>query len=353
MLPGRPRPTRTRVLLTCASAALLLFDIALISGGAYLLFGGYWWHKIIGGLLILIGIECRPRFYKLDIAYEAVSKEEAPQLWALVEAVGAAVGAPEIHSLAVTDEFNAWCGRTGVRRRVVLALGLPLWGALSPAGRQALLGHEMGHLVNGDPTTAFTTQPAMTTFGRLAQILEPGALVSRRDPLLTLITAVVAYSVFFPVSRLCRWVHVVLLRIGARDRQRAEAYADALAANLGGSAAVDELIRVLVLADSVATAVGRAASRGAADPDTWRASASQVLALPERAMLVAEQATLRYDASPYAHHPPSGLRLRLARSWPDREAAMPIPVDQFAAADVPLAPYFQRAQRALKNRAVR
>src|SRR4051794_6508885 len=147
--PERPSATRTRTILTAVSLAILLFDLALLGAGIAAMIEGNWPLKVVGVFAVLIALECRPRFPRVDPAYREVDRDEAPALHRLLDEAADALGAPRVDLLLLDDEYNAWCGRSGLRRRVVVGIGLPLWCALSPAGRQALLGHELGHLVNG------------------------------------------------------------------------------------------------------------------------------------------------------------------------------------------------------------
>ncbi|HEY7296021.1 MAG TPA: M48 family metalloprotease [Dehalococcoidia bacterium] len=60
-----------------------------------------------------------------------------------------------INEIAVTPASNAAFGRMGWRRRRVLLLGQPLPLTLDSQERVALLGHELGHGVNGDAVRGF------------------------------------------------------------------------------------------------------------------------------------------------------------------------------------------------------
>jgi heat shock protein HtpX len=349
-LPDKPSLTRAGVILAAASALLLIFDIALLVGGTFLLVTGTWPLRLLAVIMILTGYECRLRFPKIE-RHSEVSRDEAPNLWAAVDQARAALGAPAIDRLVISSEYNAWCGHTGFRRRTVLGLGLPLWGALSPAGRQALLGHELGHLVNGDPATSFATQPALTTFATLAEVFDPDDLVDADNVIHELLATIVAYLVYWPVHRVCRGAQKVLRRIAAEDHQRAEIYADALGVRLGGSDGAEEVDRALLFEDAVMIALRRAAA-DSADPQVWRAEAAAALAERTTDLVVAEQRSMRYETRWFADHPPSGLRVRLIRSWPRTRPTVPIDTRAMAAIDRELARSYKTAQRAILNGAL-
>lgn len=348
-LPTRPKATRTRVVLACASVALLAFDLALVVLGILLLVKGAGVVHVLGFVMVLIGVECRIRFPKADLQIGGVSASEAPSLIAVIEQARAAVGGPAIDLVHVSSEWNASCARTGLRRRTVLVIGLPLWGSLGPQARMALLGHEIGHLVNGDPTTSFATQPALTTFARLAAIFNPRGLFFAGGPVWQWLTAPFVYAIFWPVHALCGWAHLALARLAARDHQRAEAYADVLAVRLGGTGGTAELTRLLLF-DRVARRAAHTAARdGSADPRSWRASVETAVeqrAADERSL---EQLSLRYDASGYGSHPPAGLRHRLVRSWPNVEPAIASPQRLLDAADLELRRHYERVRKSIAN----
>jgi Zn-dependent protease with chaperone function len=348
--PARALPTRSRAVIAAASAVLLLVDVALLGVGVYLLATGAAGYKILAAFLLLVGIECRPRFPRMPKDVERVTPEAAPHLFALIEQARVAVGAPPIDVVVVSNEMNAFCTWTGFRRRTVLGIGLTLWGALSPSARLALLGHELGHLINHDPTRAFTSQPALTTFGRLAEVFDPRGMARRPGQGgVEVLMIPASYVLFMPLHLFFRWVQLALLRVAARDHQRAEIYADALAVELGGSTAADELMHVSLFGRSIRSAVQRAAIGGSADPVEWRSAASAVLASRRPHARVAEQESLRMDVSGYATHPPTGLRLRLVSSWPAFDGKLEIPEATFAAADAELAAEYEEARRALRD----
>jgi Zn-dependent protease with chaperone function len=349
--PERPRPTRTGAILMLASLALLVFDVGLLVVGGYLIAVGIVPLKVLGGFLILVGLECRIRFPKAQTGYNRVSRDEAPALFEIIDEAQRAVGAPRIDTVQVDTEFNATCGYYGIRRRPVLTLGLPLWSALGPAARQALLGHELGHLVNGDVRARFLTQPAVTTLGHLAIIFDPrplaGGRTFRSNVFSEVLAAILAYAIFAPAQFVFLAGHNALLRVAARDHQRAEVYADALAVRLGGSAGAEELMRVLVLLRRVAPRVRKASRTFGPRPELWRGEVAAVTELPAAELTVQEQLSLRYDADIYASHPPSGMRRRLVRSWTERGPAYPVPEAAHAAADEQLQRRYERVTKQL------
>ena len=350
-IPDRPVTTRTRAVLTAISIAVGAFDLALLAAGVFAIVAGNWPARIFGLLAVVIALECRPRLPRIDEGFGQLGRADAPALYQVLDEAADALGAPRVDVLVLNDEYNAFCGRSGLRRRVVLGLGLPLWGALSPAGRQALLGHELGHLVNGDPGRNLLTQPALLTFARLADVFDPAKATGRGfNPARDLAVQLLAYPLIGPVHLLCRWLDERVARIAARDHQRAEVYADALAVRLGGQDGAEELMRALVFQRAVWFAVRAAAGEGSADPAEWqRAAAAAVGDRPAAEERLREQESLRYDVARQGTHPPSGLRLRLVRAWPDPATPVPVPVEAMASADAQLSRRYESVRRALLN----
>ncbi|MCC7371784.1 MAG: M48 family metalloprotease [Chloroflexi bacterium] len=80
-----------------------------------------------------------------------IARDQAPRLFETLETARTATGAPPIHRVVLSDEFNAavWrqsrFGLPGWTRNH-LVLGLPLLDALSPDEAVAVIAHEFGHL---------------------------------------------------------------------------------------------------------------------------------------------------------------------------------------------------------------
>ena len=279
MPPGPPRRTRSGTLLVVLALALYSLDLAFVVLGVWLLIAGFFVWKLGGLLLVLIGLELRPRISKrTDDPLGTIAADAAPELFRLVNEVSAEARGPRIDSIIVTDEFNAGCRCVGLRRRPELIIGLPLWASLDPQTRVALLGHEVGHLVNGDPQHGLLIQPVFTTFGTLSHVLQPGR--RRRSAyggsLLDTLSFLLGQLVFRPMSWSARRIQFWLYTVAARDHQRAEYYADAISMHLAGSEPARELTRILVRDHFAQRAIQRAAL-DSADPAQWRSAVAEAM----------------------------------------------------------------------------
>jgi hypothetical protein len=127
-LPGRPvgRPgwDGTRIVLLAAALVLLAGVAGLAGLGGYLIVDDFPSYRIMAGVpLVLLAVALRPRFGRLGDPHGRLDRERAPSLFALVDRVAAAIGAPPVQAIVVNPRFNASAGAVGLRRRRVLHLG--------------------------------------------------------------------------------------------------------------------------------------------------------------------------------------------------------------------------------------
>jgi Zn-dependent protease with chaperone function len=345
--PTRPGWTQDKLILLASSVALLMMSIACIVVGIVLVLIFRDFLFVPGIILVLIGIELRPRAPRYRAEFGQLSRDEAPRTFELIERVAAAIDAPMPDTVVIDERYNAACGQSGFRRRRFLIVGLPLWVGLGAQGRVALLGHELGHLINGDPAQALLTQPALTTFGRLAQIFEPQSLVPGRG-LVSLMAKVPLYGVFWPISRLFWLLHSRMHAVAARDSRRAEYFADIVALATAGTDGANEVTEALLYDEPIYTAVRRAA-KSSTDAGDWRAAAMSAADQARTRARRYEQRTIRRATSLFASHPPDGFRARLIRSWPAEQPRLSISAAEWRVSDTELAGHYRRVARALQR----
>src|SRR5207249_11991578 len=160
---------------------------------------------------------------------------------ALLDDVAGAVGAEPVSSVILSADFNASFTQVGLRRQGILILGLSLWEVLEPSERIALLGHEFGHAVNGDPRRGLVIGAALRSLATWYNLLRPHRLgtPSYSGNSITLTSEWIARNVILrPVGWLVRAVYTGLERILFQDSQRAEYLADQLAVQVAGAAAL-------------------------------------------------------------------------------------------------------------------
>ncbi|WP_327008271.1 M48 family metalloprotease [Dactylosporangium sp. NBC_01737] len=344
---------------TTAGAGVLVFSSLLLYGLILaLVVTGIWLCMIsvpgvvVGLLVIGLAVLLRPRLGRAPKYATEVVEKDAPQLHALVREAAAAVGAPSPRIYVEGDSFGAEAGEVGLRRRPILVLGLPLWNALPRQARMALLGHELGHFVNGDPRRGLLVQPSWTTLAELDRLLQPE---SRQDgdvwteegflvvwivrPLLNLVKAVLRGLLWAPRTALA----VLVLREG----QRAEYRADRVAARMAGRAATAELLDTLVVMDSLAMLIMRDARAGRPVAE-WPETTRQLLAEVRPQLAARRDAATEREISLFATHPPSGLRARLVEATAGESAAVVLDSARNERIDAELARHSASSARTLK-----
>jgi Zn-dependent protease with chaperone function len=293
-------------------------------------------------ILVLLAIAMRPRFARLPKDAMLLQPDEAPALYALVARVAQAAGAPPPDRIALDDEFNASAAMYGLRRRRYLSIGLPLWQALQPQQRVAVLGHEMGHFVNGDPRRSIFVGPVDSGLGALVSALTPARMVisTNLSWLVNLLLAVPRWLV--------AGVRTALVALAQREGQRAEYRADALGARVAGRGAMVDKLDLFVLGDVVQMLLRREARAGVA-PSAWSATTAAALAEARPQRAVRRQLDVRTSVSLFAGHPPSGLRARLVENRPAEPPAVELDEATAAAIEGELAKHVARTARTLKS----
>jgi len=98
---------------------------------------------VIGGLLVGLFASVQPFHRSREEREFVLDRDDAPELFGLVDQVATSVGTTGVHRNIVSSDYNASYSRQ--RRQPTLEIGLALWVVLLPEERIALLGHEMGH----------------------------------------------------------------------------------------------------------------------------------------------------------------------------------------------------------------
>jgi len=342
--PTRPGFGPVRLAVYGISLVLLLLTAALAGCGVWLIATNPNVATIgVGGAAILVAITLIPPVNRLDRDHDPVTRDEAPALYALVDRVAAAIGTRPPSVIAVSSDFNAAVTQYGLRRRRVLYLGLALWGVLTPQQRVAVLGHELGHFVNGDVRHGLLARPAMVTLGRLARLLNPGR--ARNAGALVAVSELLLRVVMRPVVIGLMLAQLGIQALVLRDGQRAEYLADLGAARLAGTAAAVEVLDLMVHGEGGHTTVASQARAGNG-VQAWRIAIAELRARQTAArMHRLRQLTVRREASLLATHPPSGLRSLLLEAGPWLDPAVRLTPDESERIDAELARHYQRFRR--------
>jgi heat shock protein HtpX len=322
-LVGRPLGSNgsaaARRLTTAASLLLIAVVLGLAVLGAWLIVAFPFPNLAVvpGVAMVGLAIALRPRFGRLDPDLEVLTRDQAPELFGLIDEVATAVGAPTPDLVGVDGAINAYAGTVGLRRRRVLGLGLPLWGSLPAGGRVALLGHELGHFVNGDPRRGLLTQPVFDMLASAADLFRP-VRTTVGAGLVEMLGDALGRAFQWVVSRVLFVAYLLLVAVALRDSQRAEYLADELSARVAGTSAATDLLDATLTAESMALAVRRE-TRAGHGPDRWRAALAEARAASADRLPLLRQLSVRDEASLFAAHPPTGLRRQMLteRAWQD------------------------------------
>ncbi|MEU8297112.1 M48 family metallopeptidase [Micromonospora sp. NPDC048909] len=350
-LAGRPLGTdgRSAAAMVTAGVSVLLIGavLALAVTGIWLIVAFPFPNVaiLLGVALLGLAVALRPRFGRLDPELEVLSADRAPELFALVDEVAAAIGTPSPHVIGVNGDLNAYAGAVGPRRRRVLCLGLPWWGALSPPERVALLGHELGHFGNGDPRRMVLTQPAFTMLGSAADLVRPVDTVAGGG-IIEMIGEALGKAFQWTLSRLLFGVHLVLVAVALRDSQRAEYLADEMSARVAGTDAATSLLDTALGHESVALAVRRE-MRAGHGPQRWRSAVAESRAAASGRLSLLRQLSVREESSLFSSHPPSGLRRRMLAERPRHDPLVVLTEERTARIDAELAKEYEQIRRAV------
>ncbi|PKT68540.1 peptidase, M48 family protein [Streptomyces populi] len=314
----RARRDSSAVLAVALALVVHALTLSLTAGGVWLLVQGWGgWGMVPGAFLLALGWSLRPRFARLPENKPVLRRADAPELFALTDEVARVAGTRGVDAIAVDGEINASVRSYGVRGRRLLTLGLPLWEVLTPQQRIALLGHEMGHYVNGDTRHGLVVGTAYRSLTTWHYYFAPVGHDALDDSdFFTLIL-----NTIYVVPRLLvRGVLTVLDGLTLRASQRAEYLADRTAARVGSTQAALELMEHLLISDSAAVVLQRESNltalkgprgrRDAATPadELWQRLAAEMSSVPERERARLRRAGTLRGHSVDATHPPTHLR---------------------------------------------
>lgn len=280
---------------------------------------------IVTVLLLGIAWEVRPRLGRVPRHDRVLTRATAPRSFALLDQVARTTRSRSPEVLVVSADFNASIARAGLRRQLALTVGLPLWKALDDPQQLAVLGHELGHEVNGDVRSTLLVGTAIESLHRWAWLLLPDG---RRGGFFAIAEYLVPI-ILLPLSVTVGLLALGLERIGARSGQRAEYRADELAAVVAGTDATVSMLDGFLGAAQCMHAMHLAVQTDR-DADVWAAERRFLQAVTagqrERWRRIAAREEHRTDAS----HPPTLLRREMLLSRPNVVGKINVPSDLFS-----------------------
>ncbi|MEM7645220.1 MAG: M48 family metalloprotease, partial [Pseudomonadota bacterium] len=298
------RPRTGHWVAMALAMAVLAVPPAFLLGAAILAVAG--WPSIpvlvVAALLALMGVFLWPR--PAPLPDRMLRRADLPATFAMLDTISAAMAAPQITALSIEEEANAYVGQ--IRGEVLLGLGALLWQAATPAERHAILAHEIGHLVNGDPRRGGIIWRARQVVDRWH-----GPIVPDNGG-----GGGIAFElVQVPLALALEVLDALLTRLTYPESQRAEYLADALAARVAGSGAMVSAMNLLSRAPLLEARFNRlhgpAAPEGAACVD-WVAKA--LVDPPEAAARRIAQEMAAELHTVDTSHPPTAHRIAFLRA---------------------------------------
>lgn len=245
-------------------------------------------------------------------------RDEAPELFTVIDAVRRAASAPAPHRVIVTDELNASVSqvpRLGIFgwHRNYLSLGLPLLAALTPDQFRAVLAHEFGHLSRAHARFGNWIYRVRATWSQIDQ-----ALSQRRSALGALL-----------VNRFVEWYGPYFGAYSFALARRHELEADRTAATVTGSTTAAMALTALALRARYQSEViwPRVTARIAEEPTPPRAAFVGIVqaipaALPPTSAASWLSAALRVESGFSDPHPALAARLDALGELPRDETAV-------------------------------
>ncbi|MFE3034622.1 M48 family metallopeptidase [Streptomyces canus] len=287
--------------------------VALAAVGVWGLVAGWGGLGMVFGVFFLaLAWSLRPRLNRLSDDDRVLSRGEAPELYALIDEVAAAMGTRGVDAVVVDVDANASVTHLGLRRRL-LTIGLPLWEVLSPQQRIALLGHELGHFTHGDTRQGMVVGTAWRSLSTWLYYVRP-------MPNPNVVQAVTNLACV-PLRLLITGVMALLDLLTAQSSQRCEYLADGAAARVGSTEGAVCVMDLFLVTDSVVMTLqretngrrmrGRGQASGQGADDLWEVLAAHMHSIPESEYERQRRVGALRGHSVDASHPPTHLRRRL------------------------------------------
>lgn len=345
---SKPAMRPAQMLSAVLAVWVQILGIALAAAGVWLLWQSWmhWWGLLLGLTCMWLAWAARPRFDRPGKDYLPVQKFS--ELYKVVNDVAASLGAKPVERIYPRPWFNASASREGLHGSPSLYLGLPLWAVLDGAEKHALLAHELAHLVNGDPSRGALTGGALAVLGRWYAMLRPGA-PSKDQPGLPKL-AMVPVNFVLSVLALVVWLHALALAaLLWRDQQRAEYYADALAAKLSGLPAMLSLLEKLHYTRSFQSALIAWCLSGKLQQESfYDALRRRIAEIPGRELERIRRADLLESSRLDTRHPPTAYRLHALHALQtSQKAPVSIGNQDWEAVERELAPVYLQVQSEL------
>lgn len=270
---------------------------------------GMFLEGILLGILVLL---LAPRVYRLK--QKPLDRLEYPAIYQVVEETAALLGAEGVDGVVANRSFQAFYTLSGLGRKKLLIVGLPLFAGLTKEEKLAVLAHELGHHANKDITRSSFLNGVQMAWGRMFMFLYPKTDYTEMFAFLATWIAWLRKGVAH--IALVPWY---LLGVALwRDSQRAEYYADYAAASIAGSQAASSCLEKLGYAPTYYKTVENVAQFGYT-PHLFEEYRSRIRTVPprelERLRILSESMDMAVESThPPVHHRIAYIRDKLSSS---------------------------------------
>ncbi len=276
--------------------------------------------------VLLLGVAwlTRPR---PGSAPDGVRWVDAPRTVGLVREVAQAADAPVPHRVGFDERLNASYAVVGWRRERLLVIGLPLWEALPPQQRVALLGHELGHAAARDSRHLLLVSTALEAlhewmlvcrYETTAAAEVRHSVMLRGEPFLVQLGEIITRWLLALLGLVPAAVYGLLLVITQRQSQRAEYGADVAGTRVAGRTAMTGALSTLMESDALDLAMRRTVM-GTDRGDVLAAVRAESRRLAAGGWPSRQN---RHRNGPYDSHPPDDLRRALVATLPELPPAV-------------------------------
>ena len=340
---GSRAPAASTVAVWVLAGLVHLVTAAILALGAWMIWVGPLLVRVPGVVIVLFGLLLVPR-PRIRRTTQGLTRDELPALFSVLDRVAALNQAPVPHLVRVGAVFNAGAITSGRRR--LLMIGAPLWVALPPSARLAVLAHELGHYAHRDLLSARWVGLAHDALAQWLMLLgEAGQTADRwtDDDWLDVVKPANAVLRLLALPfRVVVEAYIYLLELLTASSSRSREYlADLDAIHAAGSAGALASHDAVLAEDAVDAAVRRAAIRG--DDDVWPEVRS-TLGRDDHTTLLRRRAHAassksRIDDS----HPSTTQRIRLVEEREQVTPGVVVDTATWQRVDAELAPYLDAA----------
>jgi len=271
---------------------------------------------------------------------DVLRREDLPATFAMTDQIGGLLDAPQITAIHITDDYNAAISKVGHDR--VLYIGAIMWAALESDQKIALVAHELGHLVNDDPTRYGLLAAALNTLEGWHDMFLPSGLVDEYgNPLYDGGGDVIGNLITGALRTVIELIWSGLERLTYFAQQRAEYLANALSAEIAGRAALVSFLKQIEFADRMEPVIagfGNLRLPKGMDMIRSLADATVNISAQDRDAALARMRDTGHAVD--STHPPTAFRIAFLQTIPDMPGKLLASDVDFAPIDAELDPPF-------------